>query len=395
MTRLDHIPGPAPWWCGVGLAVVLMAVMAIRVHPFVDDVPWSTARGDDWLAYKRQALSIVHDGLTMPIVAGPSSRPAGFLYNYFVAGVFATFGENSSAVYVVQAGLLGLTVGGMVAAFGPGLSPVAGWGYLGALSAFLVIDVFRHYTARLLSENLLLALLPLFFGAARRMLEDGRLTATLLAGTMLGLAVLARPGVLPVAFGLAGLCLGYPAGRPGRLARATVLLAAVSLVVGLMALRNYAVTGAPSLRAITDTRDWVSPLAGREEGSGLAAVVQGAWQLATHYGARLAFCLGFTPVLNPAYRIRPHWIVMWALVGVFVVVATRRRRWIPADVLAAMFVVLYLGPVVAAAQIANYGFRMVVSATPAALYLAVRALDLTARRGVGLTVDGVFLRGSM
>lgn len=368
---------PATWRSALVLAVILLAGAAVRLYPFVDDV--GITGGDDWHAYRRQAVSILRDGLAMPVVAGPYRRPGGFLYSYFVAGLFAIFGENANAVYLVQAALLGLSIGAMVAALGPELSPAARRAYLGTLSVFLVLDMFRHYTVRLLSENLLVALLPACLGTARWALESGRMRAVLLAGTVLGVAVLARPNVLPVVLGVAALCLVHPRGRPGGVARATALLAAAGAMIGLMALRNHAVAGAWGVPAITDTGDWVAPPASPDAGGGPAAVAASVGRLAVHYGVRLAFALGFAFLADPAYRLRPHWIGMWALVGVFVAVATRRRAWTPVDALAATFVGLYLGPLIAAAWIENYGFRMVVPAVPVALYLAVRGLDLLAR----------------
>jgi len=119
--------------------------------------PWG-ARGDDWLTYKENALSTLDGGLMMPAVRGPYRRPGGFLYNYFLAGLFRALGINASYVYVVQSLLLGVSVSLMYLAFRPCLAPVSGLVYLGAVALFMYAD-YRRFAFRLLSENLLLFLL--------------------------------------------------------------------------------------------------------------------------------------------------------------------------------------------------------------------------------------------
>jgi len=94
----------------------------------------------------------------MPAVRGPYRRPGGFLYNYFLAGLFRALGINASYVYVVQSLLLGVSVSLMYLAFRPCLAPVSGLVYLGAVALFMYAD-YRRFAFRLLSENLLLFLL--------------------------------------------------------------------------------------------------------------------------------------------------------------------------------------------------------------------------------------------
>lgn len=55
--------GPAPWWVGAGLAAIFLTVAAVRRYPFVDDISLEGDAGNDWLVYKLQALSILHEGL--------------------------------------------------------------------------------------------------------------------------------------------------------------------------------------------------------------------------------------------------------------------------------------------------------------------------------------------
>src|SRR3954469_6795881 len=98
----------------IGVAVVVCAgallVTANRVRPFVDDVTEATSAGDDWLTYKQNAVDILDHGLTIPRVQGAYYQPSGFLYNYFVAAIFAVAGRIPAYVYVVQGAFVGLTV---------------------------------------------------------------------------------------------------------------------------------------------------------------------------------------------------------------------------------------------------------------------------------------------
>ena len=380
-------PAPAPpasqrsFWLPTAILVALfLAAALVRLYPYEDDVLPVTSRGNDWLTYKLQALSILHDGLAMPIVPGAYWRPAGFLYNYFVAAVFALFGENAAYVYLVQAGLLGLSIGVMAAAFGDVLSPRARWGYLVALTAATTLDVFRYYTVRLLSENLLLGLLPLFFAAAVATLRSNRLGLALLSGALLGLAVLTRPNVVLMAPGTALLFLWYGRARRGARLRAAALLAAFGLVLMPMAARNYAVTGTPSLAVLTSIRkptpgDQTRPAGIERRPQTLAGA---SVEYGRRYGRRILLCLGFMPLADPAYRLRPHWMLMWLGVGVFAWRAARRGYLEPPEGLLVTFVVLYLGPLVAIGGLGNYGIRMIMPVIPSVLLLAVRGLDMSA-----------------
>src|ERR1044072_9386128 len=90
-------------------AILICAFLALalyRAFPFIDNVNASTSAGDDWLLYKQYAISILHDGLLIPARQGTYYEPAGFIYNYFVAAVFALAGENSTYVYLLQATML-------------------------------------------------------------------------------------------------------------------------------------------------------------------------------------------------------------------------------------------------------------------------------------------------
>ena len=98
----------------------------------------------------------------MPSLAAPYQRPGGFAYNYAVAALFAVFGESTVPIEIVQGALLGICAVWLYRLFRPRLDPVSAVIYLGLLAVFLLADQFLYNTRRLLSENLLFLLLPLF-----------------------------------------------------------------------------------------------------------------------------------------------------------------------------------------------------------------------------------------
>ena len=180
-----------------------------RAYPFVDDVNSRISAGNDWLTYKENALSILHEGLTMPRVGGNYDRPGGFLYNYFIAAIFALTGENSTHVYLVQTILLAFSVGVMVFAFKPYLTARATTIYFAALALFVFVDVFCLYTFRLLSENLVVFLLPIFCLLVLRSFETESYFLSACAGIVCGLCVLSRPNLILLSPSTAALLFLY------------------------------------------------------------------------------------------------------------------------------------------------------------------------------------------
>jgi hypothetical protein len=100
-------------------------------------------------------------------------------------------------------------------------------------------------------------------------------------------------------------------------------------------------------------------------------------QAAIEQGRRLLFIAGFTRAMEPQYRLRPHWMLMWAGVAVFVVMAIRSRRLEFWQAVVITYLAVYLGSLVTLRlEVQNYGFRMIVPALPCVLLLAVKGADL-------------------
>jgi hypothetical protein len=352
----------------VGIPATFLVLEALRGYPFADDFV-TYLKGDDWSDYRRLAESVLDDGITIPTLREDYWRPGGFLYVYFVAGLMRLVGRNAAFIYLVQSGLLGLSVVVLDRGFARRLSAPARLAYLALAVSFLYVDVFRHYTNRLLSENLILVLLPLALALLVRAYERPSAGGGLLAGVALGAAILTRPNLLPLGLAGAALLIAYPGPRDHTGRTVTALLGGAAGVVGLMVLRNYSVTGMLGAGVFTVTSHWIHP-----HPSGRLGLLEWSWTAVEHYGSRVLFMLGWLPIIESSYRVRPHWLVMWAGVAFFTVTAWRRpvAFW---EALLLVSAVVYLAPQVAVGHIANYGFRSTFPVVPLALLLAVRGVE--------------------
>ncbi len=178
-------------------------------------------------------------------------RKAAFppLYPLFLAGFLWAGFPLFTTARVFQA-LLGafsclLIGGGSRRAFaGLGERVSRGAGFLAA-ALLAVYPIAVIYPARLMTENLLIFLLPAaVFSLLKSVSSPRALLWILLGGVLLGLGTLARPTLLPfVVMAVIWLCF-VPAGRRGFFVRAGVLLAGFILVILPWQVRNYRVLGA-------------------------------------------------------------------------------------------------------------------------------------------------------
>ena len=215
------------------------------MSPFRPVVP------DDWHTYKQFALSVVRDGLSMPaLTTSYAALPHGFLYIYFIALVFAVAGVNSTYVYVAQSVALGLSISLTYLAVRKWLTPFGGLAFLLTLTALMYVDVFRHLTFKLLSENLYFLLCSLLLLFLMRSVEqsDRRRRDSFLAGVMLGLVVLTRPSfILSAAMVIAAMWL-YSLAKDRSLWPPALLSLGCAVGLSPVVARNYAVTRRRNLR---------------------------------------------------------------------------------------------------------------------------------------------------
>ena len=152
---------------------------------------------DDWNRYARYALDIKENGLLIKSLPENYIIPAGFFYNYFVAACFFIFGNNIAAVYVMQCLILGLTVSLTYFLFRSKMKPTTSLLFLITLILFGFSDFFKYYSFRLLSENLAILTVVLFFIFYPKNNSSPSLPYLLLSGLFLGMSVLTRPNILP------------------------------------------------------------------------------------------------------------------------------------------------------------------------------------------------------
>lgn len=367
-------------------ALLLVAALAsalafgprlVGLFPLEHDVTEASSAGDDWLTYHRFALSAIDGGWTIPAVAGSYWRPGGFAYVYFVALIYSTFGVRSEAVYLIHGLLLVATIAGMALTFGPRLSAGAALLLTATLVVFLALDMFRATSFRLLSENLVVPLIALLLWMVLKATSSSRMAWFIGAGVASGLCALTRPNVVFFGPTIAALLAVYPwHPQPGlRRKTAAVFLAAFAVTAAIMPARNLVVSGDVGMMAALRPQGWRLP---PTPAGGDATLVQTLTAVASFYAKRMAFTLGVPTWLEPSYRVRAHWLLMWWAFGLYFVGRQQQREfW---EVLLLALLVVYLVPLVAVAHINSYGVRMLAPAVLFVLPLAVRGVEMATAR---------------
>jgi 4-amino-4-deoxy-L-arabinose transferase-like glycosyltransferase len=339
---------------------------------------------EDWEVYQRRASEILHGGWLMPSVAGPYQRPGGFAYNYVVAGLFALFGESTLPIEILQSALLGVCSVWLYRIFVARLDLLSARIYLVLLAAFLLADQFLYNTRRLLSENLLFLLFPLLLQLVLGANEKRGAWRAPATGIVGGLVMLTRPNLVPMVLATPVLMAVYDWRLHKRIrpAAPAMLVFAVA-VFALLPLRDALATGQATIHTLTWTGDWQVPPIATTDLRQPSTVVAAGQAVIGFYLPRIAFVLGLMPILHPGFRVRPHWLLMWGLFAVSTLWRLRETRplqfW---ESLLYVWVVLYLGPLVAVAAIDAYGFRMLVPIIPFVLLIACRYLGPLVRREV-------------
>lgn len=360
----------------MAIPVAFLLAALVQAAPFVDDVPLDSTEGDDWVSYKLFADSVLRGGLAMPIIGAYGAQEGtvhGFIYAYFVAGVFAVFGENTAYVYVVQGMLIGAAASLVYLGWRRVLSPLASLVLLIGAAVFVYADIYRSIGFRLLSESLFVFLLAAAFAAYAEAHSRRSAVLALGAGTLLGLAVLSRTNFLVAGLSLLATTVGYALAR--RVGAGVPLMLLLGFAIGMspLPLRELAATGTPDLILLRpNPGDLYPPPTGS------------VGELVEHYGRRLLFTIGFTTAQESGYRWRPHWLLLWIGALAWAVWRVGRPRLDAREVFVLIVIVTYLGPVIALSYPSNYGARMITVALPLVLGLGIRWLDRwVAPRGPG------------
>ncbi len=136
-------------------------------------------------------------------------------------------------------------------------------------------------------------------------------------------------------------------------------------MAGLILWRDYAVTATFDLRVLTTRQDWLHPSSIGDD--------------FPFYGRRILYVLGYLHGLIPEFGSLRYWYAAWAGVLLLLGWSLRNRQIDDLDSAALVFLAAYYGPLIAVADITNYGIRMLTPAMPVVLYLAVRGCDVDSR----------------
>lgn len=337
------------------LIFLLPALYKINLHDF--SIDQLIVGIDDWNRYARHAIDINENGLLISNDSGNYLIPAGFLYNYFIALCFELFGENPAFVYCMQSALLGTTIALSYFIFRDFLKPKTGWLLLIALIVLGYLDIYLNYSFRLLSENLAIFTIMLFFLFLKKMLFFNTNRLQVLTGTLLGISQLTRPNI--ILFSIIFLCFLIVLCVKNRknIKKYWLVLISYSIVISLLPLRNFIVTGDLFfLPADGNFLDYMTRANSTSTGDSF-------FNFLKYYFDKLIFCLGYLPILEAKYQIRPHWFIMWAgfMIKIFfLVVRPIKIKWFELSLFS--FVITFYLILILIAPISNYGFRFV---TPA------------------------------
>ncbi len=308
---------------------------------------------DDWNFYARYGLDIKENGLLIKSVEGNYLWPAGFLYNYFVAACFLFFNNSPTAIYIIQSALLGFAVAVTYFLFRHRMKNTTAWIFLFTLILFGFADIFKNYSFRLLSENLALLTVVLFFYFFQLNIRKSTPFMQLVAGLFLGVSTLTRPNILPftILFSLLLAALSFL--KKINIKDYWFMLLCCFMILLLLPLRNYLVTGDFAFLPVNGSfLDYIK----RENEISL---LKEPLPYLGYYGKKILYCLGFLPVLDSNYQVRPHWIMMWA--GYFIYIISYFKKTVPAkhsESFMHLFILIFYGTLILIAPIQIYGFRI-------------------------------------
>ncbi|MCX7768966.1 MAG: hypothetical protein N2110_08090 [Flavobacteriales bacterium] len=309
-----------------------------------------SAGTDDWNRYARHAVEIGGGALLIPSAGCPYAGPGGFLYNYFL-GLLAGIGfQDVRVVWAVHAVCLWGAGWLFVRAFGAYVkTPPARLLLSLGLWTCLLADYLPAYSWRLLSENLAVFLEGLWVYLLsfwdRKGYRQGLGSASCL---VLGLGALCRPqwlGFLPLfaamaASGMRGVHKKYFPGFYASLLLMFLLSAGVAVRNTLLCGRGYFLPteGAQYAQEAMD----LTPATLLKKG---------------------AFILGYLPALEPAYQIRPHWMLVWILWGWGLVQGRRKILMNTWGKMVMVFIFYYILTLFFV-DITSYGYRYVLPIIP-------------------------------
>lgn len=357
--------------------------------------------GNDWGTYAHHALDIKQNGMLMPSAITAYCSPAGFLYNYFIALCLVIFGEKILPVFVIQHLMLGLSIALIYWTFRDKMRGLTGLAFLCALFVFALKDVYKNYTPLLLSENLAIFLMALFFFCFIKGFERGKPLLQFTSAFLLGLAILTRPNIFIYGIVLIPLVASYyiKRGVPGY---RDLLIFASALIAGasFLGIRNYLLlkqfaflpTNMSSIYGLINFHPIPGSVDLSKAGPNLLYtklhldilivnyaeyIMQEPGLFLQFYFKKILFCLGYLPVLlRGAYAPRLRWMAMWTGYFAYLFLHVKdHKKWEMWETSVHLYIFCYYGSLVMTTTVHNYGFRMLIPGIFFVLVFAFMALD--------------------
>lgn len=350
---------------GVAIVAIGLILGLVRASPFDDDIR-NALPGDDWHKYRRFAVSIVDEGLLIPAAPGVYWQPGGFLYNYFVAFIFALFGQNSAYVYVAHHVCLALSCVLLFLLARRALAPPVALAFL-LFCVVAYVPIFRYWSMRLLSENVAVAVYPallLLFVQASGKRALGKLAA---AGGLMGALALLRPNLAALAPLLAILLLAEHLPLRQRAARLIAFLGPAAAVLSLLPIRNFIVAGqffatGRYVRLFSEKRD-----------SGWS------WEVAA---GRALTSVGIH-VTDDGIAFHGSFLLVTLASVVALVIIVKMRRFHRIDAVAVATIVAAYGTFIVMPKLGGYGMRFHLPYMPMLFLLVFHAVSLIYERYSG------------
>ena len=330
----------------LAFAIVGFFIVAtiIRLYPFAETHLGVSNGIDDWFRYWDNAKDISKNGLLIPSQSSVYYGPGSFLYNYFIAFCFILFGENLIPIYFIQSILLATSILLIYYAFRSELSGKIGLLLLVTLFLFGVLDTYKYYTFKLLSENLALFTLATFIYFIKIGLDNDKVKFQFLATFFLVLSVFIRPTLFPIAFVYAFfLVIYYFKNTLLRKQNLFLLLGLLFTGISILGFRNYLMT-----------QTWVFL---PSEGSSDSWKQLLSLDFEILYKKSL-FALGFLSQLNPDYYPRPHWFLLILLYVFYLLSFIKNwRSFSYSEILFNVFIVSFYVLTILFVTVDSYGFR--------------------------------------
>ncbi|MFH1868346.1 MAG: glycosyltransferase family 39 protein, partial [Candidatus Omnitrophota bacterium] len=387
------------------LAISFIAVFFIlsltRNYDFKTFESILNATGDDWGTYANHALDIKNNGMLMPGAETAYCSPAGFLYNYFIALCLVLFGEKSLPIFVVQHLMLGLSVALIYWTFRDKMRCLTSLVFLCTLFFFALKDVYKNYSPLLLSENLVLFLMALFFFCFVKGFEKDKLVLQISCAVVLGLAILTRPNIFVYGIVLVPAVAFYYTKR-GMAGCGNLLIFVLALIAGasFLGIRNYLLLKQfiflpTNMLSIDGLRNF-HPIPPSVDLSRVATnllytklhidilivnyveyIRQQPGLFFQFYWKKILFCFGYLPsLLSGSQAPRLRWMIAWAGYFAYLFMHVRnRKRWEMWELALNLYIVCYYGTLVMTTYVHNYGFRMLIPGIFFVLVFAFVALD--------------------